>query len=361
MRTLLRWWSARKYLSDSIWCSMKRCAPELLFGSREFASARLLPRLARDAPLGTPRYRAPGNPQARAQPALHGGWDHVDERAAERGDLAHQARTQIGVRSGRHHEDRFQAGIELTVHPRHLQFVLIVADRADAAQDSLRPPAARVVHQQALKRLHSDVRPLPGALDQHLPPLFHGEQRRLFRVPQDGHNQLVEYLRAPLNQIEVAVGRRIKRSWIDRYDSQCPSAKAEPILSLCAEAKQLPRGFRCRHSAVPKAGAAKPVENKNIGPAEIAIHIRQSRRLKHQYQRKNNYPTLTKRRSGWGHPQIIFRSTNHFRFTTSWARRLWRQRPRAAKPAGARTALRPRRGPVPGICALSARSSPRCP
>src|ERR1700674_2586078 len=77
------------------------------------------------------------NPETCTKAALYGSGNQPYKGAAQRGNFAHQPRTQIGISPGRHHENRLQAGVELAVHPGHLEFVLVVADGAYAAQNSL--------------------------------------------------------------------------------------------------------------------------------------------------------------------------------------------------------------------------------
>ena len=55
-------------------------------------------------------------------------------------------------------------------------------------------------------------------LAQHLQPLRQAEHRGLLRVAQNRHHQLFEHLAAPLNQIQVPIGRWIKRAGIDGDD-----------------------------------------------------------------------------------------------------------------------------------------------
>src|ERR1700733_10123177 len=78
-------------------------------------------------------------------------------RSAEARDLAHQARTQITVSFGGQHEHCFQTGLKAAVHHGHLQFVLVVGDGADAAEEHARFHAPRVFHEQTIEGIHFHV------------------------------------------------------------------------------------------------------------------------------------------------------------------------------------------------------------
>jgi hypothetical protein len=51
---------------------------------------------------------------------------------------------------------------------------------------------------------------------QHFPSLGDGEHRTLLRVAQNRNYEVLKNLRTSLDQVEVAVGRRIKGTGIDR-------------------------------------------------------------------------------------------------------------------------------------------------
>src|SRR5499425_368840 len=57
------------------------------------------------------------------------------QRRAQLRNLAHQFRTQIAVGHARQHKHRLQPGLQLAVHQRHLQFILVIAHRANPAQN----------------------------------------------------------------------------------------------------------------------------------------------------------------------------------------------------------------------------------
>ena len=134
-------------------------------------------------------------------------------------DLAHQARTQVRILFGRHHEHRLQPRLEFAVHQRHLEFVFVVADGANPAQDGARLDAQRVVHRKAVEGVDRHVVKALGHRLQHLAAVGHAEQRIFLRIAQNGDHQFVEDLAATLDQVEMAVGRRIERSGIDGFNA----------------------------------------------------------------------------------------------------------------------------------------------
>ena len=136
-------------------------------------------------------------------------------RSAGLRHFAHQARADVGILVGGHHENGLQGGLELAVHQRHLQFVFVVADRPDAAQDASRLHGFRVLHHQPVKGVDANILQMRCERPQHLQPLGHAEHRALLRVAQDADHQFLKNLGAPLDQVEVPVGGRIKRAGID--------------------------------------------------------------------------------------------------------------------------------------------------
>ena len=89
------------------------------------------------------------------------------------------------------------SGPQPPVHERHLQFVLVIRDGPDAAQQNGGPVRGRVIHQQPVEGIHPHVGVAAQHLAKHLDALFDGEQRLLVLVPQYGDDQAVEQTRAP--------------------------------------------------------------------------------------------------------------------------------------------------------------------
>src|SRR6267154_4531126 len=127
-------------------------------------------------------------------------WNKSCQRRAELRDFAHELRTQIAVCQARQHKYRFEAAFEFAVHQRHLQFVFIVADRANAPENHTGTTFARVVHEQSVEDIHFHVRPLFSDFTQHFDAFSHGEKRLLLCVLQDGDNEQVKHLLAALDQ-----------------------------------------------------------------------------------------------------------------------------------------------------------------
>ena len=72
--------------------------------------------------------------------------------AAELRDLADDRRRDEHVLLGRRQEQRFDIGIEVAVHSRHLELVFEVGHRAQAAQDDARVLLVDEIHQQRRER-----------------------------------------------------------------------------------------------------------------------------------------------------------------------------------------------------------------
>src|SRR2546421_11990914 len=100
-------------------------------------------------------------------------WNKSRQRRAELRDFAHELRTQVTVGQPRQHEHRFEAIFEFPVHQRHLQFVLIIADRANSAENHPSATFAGIVDEQPAKDVYLDVRPLPGHFAYHLDAFLH--------------------------------------------------------------------------------------------------------------------------------------------------------------------------------------------
>src|SRR5581483_9082930 len=98
--------------------------------------------------------------------------------------------------------------------------------RPDATQYGAGVHPHRVVNHQAVKAIHPDISVTLGHCPEHLQALIQTEQGLLFRIAQDGHDQLVENLAAPLDEIQMPVRERVKRARIDSNDRlQSASAK----------------------------------------------------------------------------------------------------------------------------------------
>src|SRR5919109_925065 len=104
----------------------------------------------------------------RAQSLFHNRWNQPVQRAPMLSDLPHQLGTQVAIRFAGQHEHGFQTRLEFPVHQRHLQFIFIIRNSANTAQNHARPAFPRVINQQPFKHVHLDVCPLLCDLAQHL-------------------------------------------------------------------------------------------------------------------------------------------------------------------------------------------------
>ena len=98
----------------------------------------------------------------------------------------------------------------------HLQFVLVVADDANAAQYRAGIGPQRVVHGQSIESINLHILEVGSEIVQHQAPLGNAEQGQLLRITQNRDYQLVEDLAAAGDQIQMPVSRRIERAGIDR-------------------------------------------------------------------------------------------------------------------------------------------------
>src|SRR5215469_7919081 len=87
---------------------------------------------------------SPGSPRGGAgqlgaelgcKPCSHARRDEAADVAAEASNLAHDCRGHEQILLGGGEEQCFDLGIEVAVHPRHLELVLEVRDSAQAAHD----------------------------------------------------------------------------------------------------------------------------------------------------------------------------------------------------------------------------------
>jgi hypothetical protein len=131
------------------------------------------------------------------------------------GHLAHQARADVGKPLRRHEKDGFQRAVELAVHQRHLELVLEVAHRAEAANQERRADPARVVGDQSFEAVQGDPGVLAHHRAKHLEALGDREQRLLGGVHRDRDDDVVGEREAPPDQVGVAQRRRIEGAGIE--------------------------------------------------------------------------------------------------------------------------------------------------
>ena len=115
-----------------------------------------------------------------------------------------------------HQEDRFDARVELAVHAHHLELVLEVRDRAQAAQDHLRAHVARGGHEQVLERmgheLDAGLVPERGELRlDHRHPLLQRKERALVAVDRHPDHQAIHQRGGAPDDVEMAQGDGVER------------------------------------------------------------------------------------------------------------------------------------------------------
>src|SRR5207249_4706949 len=129
------------------------------------SAAPMPTRHAFPSPAGR-RGRGSSFPEFALQGFLHGRIDEMRYITAEAGDLAHQARAEIGQLKCGPKKDGLDLGGEVAVHQRHLEFVLEVRDGPQATNDHRGPDLLRELGEQALERLHLDAFVRHRLLDQ---------------------------------------------------------------------------------------------------------------------------------------------------------------------------------------------------
>jgi hypothetical protein len=89
--------------------------------------------------------------------AQHRGCHELGDITAQAGNLAHEGAADELVLVRRRHEHRLDLGHQLAVHAGHLELVLEVADRAQAAHHDLAAVGDHEVAQQAAEGVTSTL------------------------------------------------------------------------------------------------------------------------------------------------------------------------------------------------------------
>src|SRR2546426_11258733 len=155
---------------------------------------------------------------------------HAGYRRAEAGDFLDQARRDVRVLLVRHQEDGLDGAAELPVHQRHLKLVLEIGDGADPPHDAVGSLARDQIDQEAVEGDDAEVAELRRGLVDHLQPFLHGEERLLRRIGDDRDDELVEDLKAALDDVDVAVVHGVEHAWIHRalgHGGRLPSGSKE--------------------------------------------------------------------------------------------------------------------------------------
>src|SRR4026209_1001390 len=152
------------------------------------------------------------------EPLLDRRGHHAGARRAQRGHLFDEARGDVGVPLVRHHEHGLHGVAELAVHEGHLELVLEVGHRAQAAHHAVGALALDQIDQEPVERrdahpAHPDAR---RALVDQLQALLRAEQGLLGGIGHHRDDQLVEDAQAALDEVQVSVVHRIEHARIDR-------------------------------------------------------------------------------------------------------------------------------------------------
>src|ERR1700675_3713108 len=109
--------------------------------------------------------------------------------------------------------------MQLTIHQRHLKFVLEIAHRPQSAHDDGGPDALGELGEQAIEGLERNPRIIAYSGPKHLQPLLDREQRLLHYVDCHRHDELVGKGQAAADEVLMALRRWIERAGVDRNAS----------------------------------------------------------------------------------------------------------------------------------------------
>jgi len=172
--------------------------------------------------------------------------NQAGERAAKLRDFADKLRAQVAVGFTREHKDGFEARLEFAVHQRHLEFVFVIGDGSDAAEDYGGVALAGVVDEQALEDVDFDARELPGDFAQHFDTLGDREERLFVHVLEYRDDDAIEHFFAAADQVEMPVGDGIEGAGIDgngSFHEGCTLPRH--ILTRISEEEQFFRAAGC--------------------------------------------------------------------------------------------------------------------
>ncbi len=110
------------------------------------------------------------------QRTMYGGMNQVSDIATQTGHFPHDTRTEEREMSGRHQEHGLQVRVELAVHQGHLEFVLKVANRPQAAHHEIGVDFLGEVREQPPEG--ADIHPLLVAPD---PPRYDAKINEIAR------------------------------------------------------------------------------------------------------------------------------------------------------------------------------------
>src|SRR5690606_26628904 len=152
------------------------------------------------------------------QPSLDRRENELADIAAQHGDLAHDgARDELVLVRGRH-EQRLDLGQQVTVHARHLEFVLEIRYRTQPAHDNAAVLLANEVLEQAGKAVDLDIGIVAQYLAGDFDALFDGKERLLVLAVGHADHDTVKEAGGPSHEILVASGQWVKGARIDGSD-----------------------------------------------------------------------------------------------------------------------------------------------
>src|SRR5690606_22805106 len=200
-------------------CTSSVCAP-LATGVLETDGTSVRRRPAGGTPTGGSAAAGPGaggvprSASVRAQAVGQGREDlrrhQVGDVATPGGDLLDQGGRQEAVGGVGGDEEGLDAG-EAVVHLGHLQFVVEVADRAQALDDGGDVALLAEVDEEAVEGLDTDVAVLGGDPADQVDPLLDLEQPFLGLVDHHRDVDLVVQPGGPGDDVEVSIGDRVER------------------------------------------------------------------------------------------------------------------------------------------------------
>src|SRR5262245_9232081 len=134
-----------------------------------------------------------------------------------------------------HQEHGLDVRIEALVHGHHLELVLEVRHRSQAANDHARADFPREMDEQSVERVHLNGRPPVtgercGFAAQHRYALLDSEGLGLRRIVGDADHEMIDQLDRALDDIDVTERDRIERTGIEA-DALGAHTSPSPALS----------------------------------------------------------------------------------------------------------------------------------
>jgi hypothetical protein len=154
-----------------------------------------------------------------AQAGFDGGGDEAPNIAAQADDLLDETRTDERVGLTGHEADGFDLGTQAAIHEGYLEFVLVVGNGPDAAEENGSVPGRGIFDEQTIEKIHFDVGKIGrNDLGEHI-HAFLDRKKGLFRVvPEDGDDEAVEKAGSAADEVEMAVGDGIEGSGVNCHD-----------------------------------------------------------------------------------------------------------------------------------------------